>query len=64
MINRAMHRFSNVHKSAVSLVGMAVFMLYGIVTIPHVTADDGRNQLPKKQHKDSEASFLTPAEEN
>ena len=62
MTNRAMHRFSNAHKNAVSLVSLAVFMVHGIASIPLATADDGRNQLPKKQHKDSDTPFLTPAE--
>ena len=62
MTSRAMHRFANAHKNAASLIWMTVFMVHGIATIPLATADDGRNQLPKKQHKDSDTPFLTPAE--
>ncbi|MBT4886361.1 MAG: hypothetical protein HON07_04020, partial [Planctomycetaceae bacterium] len=62
MTNRAMQRLVNVHKNGVSLIGVAVFIVYGIVTIPLAAADDGRNQLPKKQHKDSDTPFLKPAE--
>ena len=62
MTNRAMQRLVYVHKNVVSLIGVAVFIVYGTVTISQVTADEGRNQLPKKQHKDSEAPFLTPEE--
>ena len=53
MTNRAMQRLVNVHKNVVSLIGVAVLIVYGIVTISQVTADEGRNQLPKKQHNPS-----------
>ena len=62
MINRAMQRFFYDRRNAMSLVALAVFMVHGIASIPLATADDGRNQLPKKQHKDSDAPFLKPAE--
>ncbi len=39
------------------LLALALFLL----TIP-VHADESVNQLPKKQHKDSDAPFLTPVE--
>ena len=62
MINRAMQRFSYDRRNAMSLVALAVFMVHGIASIPFADAGDGRNQLPKKQHKDSDAPFLAPAE--
>ena len=62
MINRAMQRFSYKRRNAVSLAALAVFIVHGIASIPLATADDGRNQLPKKQHKDSDTPFLKPAE--
>ena len=62
MINRAMQRFSYDRRNAHSLVALAVFMVHGIASIPLADAGDGRNQLPRKQHKDSDAPFLVPAE--
>ncbi|HBU38318.1 MAG TPA: hypothetical protein DEB70_11010, partial [Planctomycetaceae bacterium] len=62
MINRAMQRFSYDRRNAHSLVALAVFMVHAIASIPLAAADDGRNQLPKKQHKDSDTPFLKPAE--
>ena len=62
MINRSMQRFSYERRNVVSFVALAVFMVHGIASIPLATADDSRNQLPKKQHKDSDTPFLKPAE--
>ena len=62
MINRAIQRFSYDRRNAMSLVALAVFMVHGIASIPLAYAGDGRNQLPRKQHKDSDAPFLVPAE--
>ena len=42
--------------SLLNLLGVLVFVTSGAV------ADDGHNHLPKKQHKDSDAPFLKPAE--
>jgi len=62
MINRSMQRFSYERRNVVSFVALAVFTVHGIASIPLATADDSRNQLPKKQHKDSDTPFLKPAE--
>ena len=60
MINRAMHRFANnAQECSITHAAMSVFIVHGIASIPLAIADDGRNKLPKKQHKDSEAPFLT-----
>ena len=39
-------------------LALAILVFVGSATF----ADDGHNHLPKKQHKDSEAPFLKPAE--
>lgn len=47
------------HKcSRTAIILLTILVIFGSATI----ADDGRNELPKKQHKDSNAPFLEPAE--
>jgi putative membrane-bound dehydrogenase-like protein len=41
------------------LTPLAIVLL---LTVPMATAQESRNQLPKKQHKDSDAPFLKPDE--
>ncbi|MEM9644766.1 MAG: PVC-type heme-binding CxxCH protein [Planctomycetota bacterium] len=60
MISTRDHRVSREGlKPTASLIrSLAILVLLGPVAV----ADDGRNHLPKKQHKDSDAPFLNPAE--
>ena len=62
MTNRPMQRLSCVFRKTVHQFAVAVAIIAYGITISCATAGDGRNQLPRKQHKDSDAPFLVPAE--
>ena len=61
MTNRPTQGLSCVFRKTVLHVAVAVVIIAYGITISCATAGDGRNQLPRKQHKDSDAPFLVPA---
>ncbi|MEM6689373.1 MAG: PVC-type heme-binding CxxCH protein [Planctomycetota bacterium] len=54
------YRIARVAAGLRSMVSFSVFLVFLMTS--GLFADDGHNHLPKKQHKDSDAPFLKPAE--
>lgn len=61
-MKRSIHEHASIPSSLAAftsmMIGVAILASFADVTV----ADDGHNHLPKKQHKDSDAPFLKPAE--